>query len=249
MPETTGKREAEAPEKKEKPPAPVSMGRLGIELHSIEELYRFGSMVLRSRVAHRNLGTKHHDPSVDDICAAVAFGLELGLGPMQAATSVLKIREHLTLGGDVARGLVEAHPSCEWIKDNAKELAQVEDWKPDVTGIVTVKRLNKPEVTRHFSVRHAMEAGLWNQDGPWKTYKARMMYYRPLGFALRDSSNDILKGLVIAEELRDYPDNGPISGGTLPAKDLDEVAETLEKDEAPPATESEMFPDREEQNK
>lgn len=212
----------------------VAMGRRGIELHSIEELYRFGQVILRSHVADDNLGTKRKGaslvpPTLDIICAAIELGLELGMGVMQAATSVVRIRGRLTLPGDTARALVEAHPTCEWIKDNAEDLAQVKDWTPDVMGIVSVKRTNRPEpITRRFSVQDAMTAGLWSQDGPWRTYRARMMYYRPLGFVLRDGCGDILKGLVIAEELRDYPSNGPVSGDTLPAKDLEDVTKILD---------------------
>ena len=56
-----------------------------------------------------------------------------------------------------------------------------------------------------FSKEKAMNAKLWGKDGPWKTYPERMLKMRARGFALRDAFADRLKGIITAEEARDYP--------------------------------------------
>ena len=66
-----------------------------------------------------------------------------------------------------------------------------------------VKRANRRELVRTFSVGDAKAAGLWGKEGPWQSYYQRMLSARARTFALRDGFPDILKGLYTAEELRD----------------------------------------------
>jgi len=56
-----------------------------------------------------------------------------------------------------------------------------------------------------FSVVDAKRARLWGREGPWTNYPDRMLYYRALGFHVRDYYADLLHGFVITEEARDYP--------------------------------------------
>lgn len=224
----------QAEPKQAEPKKRFLMGGRGITLGSMNDLYDCATMILHAGVASKHLVSKGEQITRDRIAAAIAFGLELGMGPMQAAKSVICIRNQLTLPGDAARALCEASPTVEWIKDNAEELAGTAAWTDDVAGVVSVKRTNRPEpVTRRFTVKHAKKARLWGQAGPWTEYPERMLYYRPLGFVLRDACGDILKGLTIAEELRDYPD-GPQSGDTIEAKSLDEIADGLEHEHIAP---------------
>jgi len=66
----------------------------------------------------------------------------------------------------------------------------------------------EPKIGR-FSVADAKTAKLWGKTGskgeptPWVTYPDRMLKMRARAFALRDAFADVLKGLGIAEEMRD----------------------------------------------
>src|SRR5208337_216254 len=58
------------------------------------------------------------------------------------------------------------------------------------------------------SIADAKLAGLWNKEGPWRTYPKRMLKMRARGFTLRDGFADKLKGLKSVEELHDTPFDG-----------------------------------------
>jgi len=199
-------------------------------------------VIQRSGVADKNLGTRRKGelptpPTVEMICAAIQAGMELGMGPMQSVYAFAAVRgKSLSILGDAARALVENSEACEWIKDNQDELSMCGKLTDDVTGWVESKRKDRPEpVRRSFSVAQAKTARLWGQEGPWSTYAARMLYYRPLGFLCRDLYGDILRGLRILEEERDIPEvNGLPNGATIGPEGLDGVVEEMEEKGQPP---------------
>jgi hypothetical protein len=122
-----------------------------------------------------------------------------------------------TVWGDGALALVEASGLLEWHEESFDEATK--------TATCTVKRLGKPSPTvRTFSFEEARAAGLLNKDGPWKGYPKRMCQMRARAFALRDTFADVLKGIGIAEEVRDhtpigetraYAANAPLSAAML----------------------------------
>jgi hypothetical protein len=100
---------------------------------------------------------------------------------------------------------------------------------PEWTCTVTALRKGAPPIERSFSLGKAIRAGLcklvndkergwvihtykrsdgggWGLwDAPWTRYPDRLLYYRALGFLARDGFSDVLMGLHVTEELRDYP--------------------------------------------
>lgn len=213
---------------------PVAMGQRGVSIKSLDDLWRFGEMVARSGLAPKNFTRP------EQVCVAVAHGLEIGLSPMQSLQGLAVIEGKVGLYTQTARALVEACSECEYVKDDLHELGGGEiDWKDNVGVTARVKRRGRPEVVRTFTVAHAKRAKLWNKVGPrgpsaWVTYPGRMLYNRAMGFALGDGFPDVLKGLRTVEELQDYPPEGPQSGATLPPADLDEIAEGLEHEQVAP---------------
>jgi len=87
-----------------------------------------------------------------------------------------------------------------------KESKELEAW-------CSVKRAGQDPETREFSRADAERAGLWNKDGTWKKYPKRMLQMRARGWSLRDVFADVLCGLSIREEVRDYniADQSPIA--------------------------------------
>jgi hypothetical protein len=77
----------------------------------------------------------------------------------------------------------------------------------DFKAVCRVKRKGEPETVRQFSVRDAVVGKLWGKKGyngkdtPWITNPRRMLQMRARGFALRDAFADVLKGMMVAEEL------------------------------------------------
>jgi len=133
----------------------------------------------------------------EEVLCAIQYGMEIGLSPMQAIQSIAVINGKPSIYGDGLIGLCLSFSECEYINEHFDEKT--------MTAVCKVKRKGRPEVVSIFSKEKAINAKLWGKDGPWKTYPERMLQMRARGFALRDAFADRLKGIITAEEARDYP--------------------------------------------
>lgn len=133
----------------------------------------------------------------EEVLCAIQYGMEIGLSPMQAIQSIAVINGKPSIYGDGLIGLCLSFSECEYIDEQFDEKTMIATCK--------VKRKGRPEVISAFSKEKAINAKLWGKDGPWKTYPERMLKMRARGFALRDAFADRLKGIITAEEARDYP--------------------------------------------
>lgn len=185
------------------PTIPVNFSQsAGFEFSDLDGMFRVANCYLQSGFAPESFKT----PQQLIICWA--RGAELGLRPLQSVEGLTVINNRIGIMGDVALGLVRAsgllddEPEVEYSGEVGKD-----NW----TCTVTVKRKGtKKGRSASFSLGEARQAGLLDRASakgipPWKAYPKRMLYYRPLGFILRDTFSDVLKGLPIAEELRDIP--------------------------------------------
>lgn len=135
-----------------------------------------------------------------DIMVCVQWGMEIGLAPMQALQSIAVINGKPSLFGDAMMAMVQASPVCENIEE------YLEGEGTDAVAVCIATRKGRKPVTVRFSVQDAVKAQLWGKQGPWTQYPNRMMQFRARGFALRDAFPDVLRGLITAEELEDYPE-------------------------------------------
>lgn len=139
----------------------------------------------------------------EEVLCAIQYGMEIGLSPMQAIQSIAVINGKPSIYGDGLIGLCLAFPECEDIRETFNEAT--------MTATCKVKRRGKTEVVSSYSKVDAEKAKLWGKVGhngqptPWVTYPKRMLQMRARGFALRDAFADRLKGIITAEEARDYP--------------------------------------------
>ena len=186
--------------------APVRYGDRGAMLSSFEDLFRFSTLVHQSQLAPKGLD------SPQKIAVCVQYGAEFGLAPMASLRAVKVINGIPSFSGDAALALVMASGK---LQDYGKEYVGADD----AYGCrVTTLRVGavRPDVTE-FTVKDAKLAGLWGKSGPWSQYPKRMLYYRALGFNLRDNFADVLAGAVIAEEADDYP-VGALAPGAVTAQ-------------------------------
>lgn len=158
---------------------------------SLDEAMRFADILSASDIVPKDFVGKP-----GNILVAIQWGMELGLKPMQAMQNIAVINGRPSLWGDAVIALVRNSPLCEYIYETIE----------NGVAICRVKRSGEEEQVRRFSEQEAQEAGLLNKAGPWKQYKNRMLQMRARAFALRDVFPDILKGIPIAEEVRDYTD-------------------------------------------
>jgi hypothetical protein len=193
-PEESGQEITLAPREEAAPRESIPVGSRGIELRSIEELYRFAKFVAASPFAPRGF------QSPEAIVVAIQYGYELGLTPMQSLQNVAVINGKPSIYGDAMLAVVRASGLLEYITERFEGAGELRK------AVCIVKRVGAPHERRtEFGLLDARRAGLWAKPGPWQQYPDRMMMFRARGFALRDEFGDVLKGLVSAEEAADYP--------------------------------------------
>jgi hypothetical protein len=159
--------------------------------------------------------------------AAIVRGMEIGLAPMQALSSIAVINGRATVWGDAIPALLQrqGHHIDVEIQGEGDSLVAVATLTRGDTG---------RQVVRRFGVADAKRAGLLDKQGPWKQYTARMCSHRARTWAARDGAADALMGLQVTEEVQDYgPDNArdvtpqtPRRGGVVYA-DPDPVVDDI----------------------
>lgn len=179
----------------------VAMGRAFLVApRSLEEAMSYAKLLASSAFVPRDYQGK-----AGDVLAAIQFGAEIGLPPLQALQGIAVVNGRPSVWGDAAVALVEASGLLEWKREwidgeGDRRIAHCQ-----------VKRRGKPEpIERTFGVGDATTAKLWNKAGPWTTNPARMLQMRARGFAFRDEFADVLKGLFLREEAQDIEPADPL---------------------------------------
>jgi hypothetical protein len=175
--------------------------------------------------------------------AAIVRGMEVGLAPMQALSSIAVINGRATLWGDAIPALVQRHGHHVDV--------EYEGAGDNLTAVATLTRGDTgKKIVRRFGIADARRAGLLDKAGPWKQYTPRMCAHRARTWAVRDGAADALMGLQVAEEVQDYgPDAArdvtpaapaPRRGGVVlaPADQLDDILEHQDVEDrfAPPTS-------------
>ena len=160
-----------------------------------------GAIKLANLMGESGLVPKDFRGKPGDIIVAMQMGAELGLAPMQSLQGIAVINGRPSIFGDAALALARSHPDFEDIDEKVEQGA---DGKPIAKCLV--KRRGQTPTLETFSQADAERANLWGKSGPWTQYPKRMLKYRARGFALRDAFADVLKGMKLAEEVRDYPE-------------------------------------------
>ncbi len=203
---------------KQEDKSPVVFGGKGLELQTLDDLWRFSQFVTKAGWAPKGMSTP------ESILVAIQAGAELGLTPMSALQNMAVINGRPGVYGDAALALVRASGLLESYSET------FEGADKDLTAVVSSRRVgdSEPLVSR-FSVEDAKRAQLWGKQGPWTQYPRRMLKWRARGFNLRDNFGDVLKGLSTVEEIRDIIDVTPIEekrpGGDVLAEKLAEFTE------------------------
>ena len=190
----------------------------------VEQAFRMAQLIVHAGMAPTGMN------SPEKVVTAIMHGMEVGLKPMQAIQSIAIVNGRPTIWGDAALGLVQGSGLAEYVVE------RVEGDGEDMVAICETKRHGWPTpVVGRFSVADAKLAGLWGKAGPWKQYPRRMLQMRARGFALRDAFADVLKGLSVREETRDFLMARDVT--PMPARDL--AAELAEQSGMAPVREPE----------
>lgn len=201
---------AEAPKPQPKPP--IAIGHKGVQLTTMDDMWRFAQAVSVSGFAPKGLEKQ------ESVFIALQMGLELGLSPMAALQNIAVINGRPGIYGDAALACVRASGLLdkyeEWYEVDGQILktgsghfrnpTTDEVRNPSCTAYVLTQRKGSDEIkVEGFSVGDAKLASLLGKSGPWTQYPARMLKFRARGFNLRDNFGDVLKGFRTQEELAD----------------------------------------------
>lgn len=217
-----------------KPPAPKAEIKAGGVLaalvpQTLDDAFRLAKALAMSG----DMVPKHFQEKPEAAMAAIMRGMEIGLNPMQALSSIAVINGRASLWGDAIPALIQ----------RAGHSIDV-DYEGDgdaLTAVATLMRGDTgKQIVRRFSIADAKRAGLAGKPGPWQQYPQRMIAMRARAWAARDGAADALMGLQIAEEVSDYgPDSArdvtpsPRRGGVVyadPDPVIDEIHEAEEID-------------------
>lgn len=188
--------------------AELRAGPHGLQFTTFEGMYRFACVLEKSGFAPKGM-------TPPAIVAAIQYGAEVGLSPMQALTKIAVINGRPAIFGDAMLALAQKHPLWGGHVETSGHSEKFGRWA-------------KCEITRRGDSNHiavfteamAKQAGLWGKSGPWTQYPGRMLQMRARSWALRNSFPDALGGLIAAEEADDSP---PPQWRTAEVKDRQEL--------------------------
>jgi hypothetical protein len=182
----------------EKPKTPMLAGGAvqAIVPRDHVEASRFASAIWKSGLAPSSY------KDAEQVSIGIMCGLELGVPPMQALSGIAIINNRPAVWGDLAVALAQRNGTLV----NHESLFEGEEGTDSYTAIFRAWRKGQPNPYEgKFSVGDAKRAKLWANSSkqPWILYPSRMLFNRARAFALRNGFADCLKGLAIAEEVRD----------------------------------------------
>lgn len=172
--------------------ATVKMGSRGLVVDDMESLYRLAVAVSKSP----DMRPKSMD-TPEKCLVAMQYGLELGLQPMQAISSIAVVNGRPAVYGEA---LIAVANASGLIKEVIEDF---EETSGGMTAKCTIVRSDGRETTGEFSIEDAKKANLWGKGGPWSSYPKRMLMWRARGFAYRDGVPEALRGLWFREEAED----------------------------------------------
>ena len=224
-------------DKPKSPPPPVKAGGVIAALvpQTLDEAFRLAKAFAQAG----DMVPKHYQGQPEMAMAAIIKGMEVGLAPHQALSSIAVINGRATLWGDALPALMQRaghHVDVELVGQGDA-----------LTAVATLTRGDTGRsIVRRFSLADAKRANLLGKPGPWQNYTGRMLCNRARAWAIRDGAADALMGLHISDEASDYgPDRArdvtpaaPRRGGviyrdegpTLPPP-VDEILDPLPTEE------------------
>ena len=129
----------------------------------------------------------------------IMAGKQLGISMFQALENITVINNKTSISGALAMALVYRSGLLE---DRTKAYVGEGD---DRKCVCTTKRKGQSKTTCEFSIKDAKKAGLYpgKQGSGWSSYPDRMLFWRAMGFCLREDFSDVIQGLYLSEELAD----------------------------------------------
>jgi hypothetical protein len=141
------------------------------------------------------------------ITAAILYGDEIGLGPMQSLAKIAVIEGRPTLAAETQRGLVLQAGHKMWTEEATNTRVTVAGRRRDSDEVVRVT----------WTMDDAKRAGIGGKQN-WRTYPRQMLHARASAELARALFADAIAGLAATEEIEDTggdesPEAAPVSEG------------------------------------
>lgn len=168
--------------------------------------YTHDEVLQMANIYHKSNLLPSHLKTPESAYIAMMWCIGLNLNPFLGLRDIFVIDNIPSIRTECAIALCEASNALE----DFQQYFTGTPYEDDYTAVCIVKRKGRKSHTSKFSVKDAKDAQLWGkkfksgQPTSWITYKSRMLMYRAVGFALRDTCPDILRGAVLKEEIQDY---------------------------------------------
>lgn len=211
--------------KAEAPKANITTGGALAALvpQSLDEAFRLAKALSSAG----DMVPQHYRGNPEMTMAAIMRGMEVGLAPLQALSSIAVINGRATIWGDALPALV--------LRAGHHIDVDYEGAGDNLVAVATLTRADGKKVVRRFGMADAKRANLLGKQGPWQQYPQRMIAHRARSWAVRDGAADALMGLGVAEEAeamgpdaaRDVTPVAPRRGGAIyqPVETVDEILE------------------------
>ncbi len=168
----------------------LSKDTFSLAPQNLAEAMQFADILAQSTIV-----PKDYQKNPGNVLVALQWGAEIGLAPLQAMQNIAVINGRPAIWGDAMLAIVKGSGLLESITEEVD----------DQMATCTIQRKGESPTVRTFSMADAKKANLAGKQGPWSQYPKRMMQMRARAWALRDVFPDVLRGVGIAEEVRDPP--------------------------------------------
>src|SRR5262252_5002716 len=131
------------------------------------------------------------------IVAAILYGHEVGLQPMQSLAKIAVIKGRPSMTSEAMRSLILAAGHELWLEESGPTRA-----------IMCGRRSGTERVVKTmWTIDDAKRAGIAGGEN-WRRYPREMLVARASAMLARQLFADVIGGLLSAEEVEDEPDNG-----------------------------------------
>ncbi len=187
---------------------------------TLNELAQLADAIIKAGMVPNSYESKAIDPekqyteTKSKLMIGIMKGLEVGLGPMTAISTIAIIGNRPCIYGDGGTALIQKSGKLEKMT-----ITKIGTIPPPGTVIasfaddfgVEVKMWRRGQVEPYvgqFTVGNAKRAHLWMnaKKVPWIEYPERQLKWRAFSWPARDGFADCLMGLAIAEEVQDLPE-------------------------------------------
>ena len=129
-----------------------------------------------------------HFKNAESIAAAMVYGREVGMSPMQSLQSIYVINGKPTIDAAGLKAIVQSHGV----------LIKTEAWTQDVCELTLTRGAISD--TLRYTMEEAKKAGITGK-AVWQSYPKAMLYARCVSTLIRNNCADLIKGFYSKEEV------------------------------------------------